>query len=98
MEHPLSSDEQRSLVGFLEAEGSWIAVAPDMKAESVLDAYASELDESRNTVLANVPNDICLERIPGTTGQSTICDVCATASQGGGACNIVAKVSRWRKQ
>lgn len=41
-------------------------------------------------ILAYVPETICYDRFPGQ-GRSRLCSINATASRGGGVCNIVAK-------
>ena len=58
--------------------------------EAVLQSYAQLLTTLEEQTLANVPEDLCLERVPGE-GWSEICAAEASAERGGAACNLVAK-------
>eukprot|EP00980_Cylindrotheca_fusiformis_P005787 scaffold1212_cov96-Cylindrotheca_fusiformis.AAC.1 len=67
-----------------------IPLEEDVSTNEVLSAYREESDRLVTTVIATVPDNICFERIPGQ-GRSQVCPPEASAIQGGGACNVVAR-------
>jgi 5'-nucleotidase/UDP-sugar diphosphatase len=87
----LPDEAMADLTTHLESFGTWKAVTPDAIASAKLEVYDEEVAILRQSVIATAPEDICYERIPGN-GRSSICERCASASQGGGVCNLVAKV------
>jgi 5'-nucleotidase / UDP-sugar diphosphatase len=75
------------LVGLGE---SFVPVEEDEATMMELQGFTGQLAKLLVQTIATVPADICFERIPGQ-GRSKICPVEASATQGGGVCNIVAQ-------
>eukprot|EP00977_Amphora_coffeiformis_P016617 scaffold5172_cov155-Amphora_coffeaeformis.AAC.8 len=90
LENGLTDEQASDFVNYVSSVGPFVATTPDRFTALVLSAYQSEVDVLKETVIATVDGDICFERIPGQ-GRSVICDVCESATQGGGACNLVAQ-------
>lgn len=86
----ISETQAMDLIDFMASAGPYVSTTPERFSAFVLGAYEADLVELRETVIATVESDICFERIPGQ-GRSIICDVCASATQGGGVCNLVAQ-------
>ena len=78
------------LTAYLDAFGPFVPAEPDSAVAAVLAVLEDGVDEFGNSVIANVPETICYERVPGQ-GRSNFCDASETLAQGGGACNLVAK-------
>ncbi len=70
-------------------------VTPDADAQAVLDLFSEEVELLEQEVIGNVPEDLCLERIPGQ-GRSTLCDVADTAVMGGDIQQLVTEAFRVR--
>lgn len=68
----------------------WKATIPDEKATEDLAVFLADVTVLQEMVIANVPEDICFERIPGQ-GRSSICPCAESEMMGGGVCNVVAK-------
>jgi 5'-nucleotidase/UDP-sugar diphosphatase len=69
---------------------AFVEVAEDATAKAALQVYLDALEEKLGDVIANVPEDMCYERIPGE-GRSLICTAESTAERGGAVCNLVAQ-------
>ena len=80
-----------NLTAYLESLEVFVATEPDTATAEALAPYADGVMAFGNETIAMVPEPgICYERIPGQ-GRSRICTAEETASQGGGACNLVAQ-------
>jgi len=74
----------------LENSGFFVDVNQHKSAAKSLEMFRAEVDELKETIVAEVPEGICLERFPGE-GRSQICTPEETKDQGGGVFNLVAK-------
>jgi 5'-nucleotidase len=87
----LDANSTEILTAHLESMGSYVAVEPDAATAAALAVWTVEVDLFGTEVLVNVPEPgICFDRIPGQ-GRGELCSPEQTATQGGGACNIVAQ-------
>jgi 5'-nucleotidase len=86
----LGDDFVTAMTAYLTGLNVFVPTTPDATVAALLQVYADEVDVLRESVIATVPEGICYERIPGQ-GRSNICTPEETISQGGGACNLVAK-------
>jgi 5'-nucleotidase/UDP-sugar diphosphatase len=87
----LDADSTATLTAHLESLGSYVAVEPDTETAAALAPWTAEVIAFGSKVLVNVPQPgICFDRIPGQ-GRGELCTSDQTATQGGGACNIVAQ-------
>jgi 5'-nucleotidase len=86
----LNEGDAAVVATYLSSLGKFVSVAADSATEVALAGFSAQVDTLKQTVIATVPSSICFERIPGQ-GRSSICTPEQTASQGGGACNVVAK-------
>jgi 5'-nucleotidase / UDP-sugar diphosphatase len=75
------------LVGLGE---TFVPVVPDNATAVALQNFTGRLSTLLSQTIATVPSNICFERVPGQ-GRSTICPANASATQGGGVCNLVAQ-------
>lgn len=78
----LTGAARQAVLDFIDSTPELSIVTPDAVAQARLDAYSGQVGELETAVIANVNDDLCLERIPGQ-GRSQLCDVVATASHGG---------------
>ena len=78
------------LTEFLEETGSYVATEPDAETAAALEIYTNITDDIIGVVIADVPEDICYDRTPGS-GYSLVCPVEETMVQGGGVCNLVSQ-------
>ncbi|KAG7373741.1 5'-nucleotidase/2',3'-cyclic phosphodiesterase and related esterase [Nitzschia inconspicua] len=78
------------LTAYLGSFNFLVPAQPDEDMATLVEQYEAEIFEFGDDVIATVPADICYERIPGQ-GRSSICTPEETSTQGGGACNLVAK-------
>lgn len=85
----LTKSQAMDLTNYLDGP-FWRATTPDEDAVADLEVYLNQTRELAATVIADVPEDICYERIPGE-GRSQICSCAASAMMGGGVCNVVSK-------
>jgi 5'-nucleotidase / UDP-sugar diphosphatase len=69
---------------------SFVPVEEDEVTLMTLQRFTGQLSDLLVQTIATVPTNICFERVPGQ-GRSTICPVNASATQGGGVCNLVAQ-------
>ncbi|MPW28097.1 NAD nucleotidase [Agarivorans sp. B2Z047] len=65
-------------------------VTADANATDLLAVYAEEVDVLKQSVVGDVAQNLCFERIPGQ-GRSTLCDVSATSANGSDISNLVAQ-------
>ncbi|BEU04544.1 NAD 5'-nucleotidase [Agarivorans sp. OAG1] len=65
-------------------------VTADANAADLLAIYAEEVDVLKQSVVGDVAQNLCFERIPGQ-GRSTLCDVSATSANGSDISNLVAQ-------
>ncbi|GAB1621120.1 NAD nucleotidase [Agarivorans albus] len=65
-------------------------VTADANAADLLAVYAEEVDVLKQSVVGDVAQNLCFERIPGQ-GRSTLCDVSATSANGSDISNLVAQ-------
>ncbi|WP_220720433.1 NAD nucleotidase [Agarivorans litoreus] len=65
-------------------------VTADANAADLLAVYAEEVDLLKQSVVGEVAQNLCFERIPGQ-GRSTLCDVSATSANGSDISNLVAQ-------
>jgi 5'-nucleotidase len=84
--------ELQAIMAAIESDDQLGIVAPDANAKTTLQKYTDQLDTFRNQVVGTATENLCLERIPGTGGRSSIagCDE-ATAARGGDIPNVVAQ-------
>ena len=90
-DYDLSPVQAAEVSMYLDGLGSHlIPVKDDADTATKLSNFNGQVSELKKKVIATIPEDICLERIPGL-GRSQICTAEETADQGGGANNVVAK-------
>lgn len=65
-------------------------VTADANAADLLAVYAEEVDVLKQSVVGDVAQNLCFERIPGQ-GRSTLCDISATSANGSDISNLVAQ-------
>ena len=84
--------ELQAIMSVIESDDQLSIVAPDTNAQTILQKYTNQLDTFRNQVVGTATEDLCLERIPGAGGRSSIagCDA-ATEERGGDIPNVVAQ-------
>lgn len=92
-EQALTGADLDAVLGEIDAHPGLSVVEPDPEAQEFLDYYATLLEFAAEEPLAEVPEDLCLEWVPGQ-GQSLICDVADTAAHGSDIAAIVAKAHR----
>eukprot|EP00978_Attheya_sp_CCMP212_P045238 scaffold338700_cov58-Attheya_sp.AAC.2 len=85
----LSQEDATAATSYLQGLG-FVSVSEDADTLQALAKFEDQVDVLKQTVIATVPASICYERIPGN-GRSQVCTPEETSSQGGGACNLVAK-------
>lgn len=82
--------QKTAMVAHLNTLDNWHEVTADSPTATSLDSYKTQVDVLKLTKIADVPANICFERVPGQ-GRSTICNVSASYEHGGAACQLVAK-------
>ncbi|MGQ7848027.1 NAD nucleotidase [Granulosicoccus sp. 3-233] len=85
----VSGDALAALLADIDASPEMSVVEPDADSALTLSIYAHAVEELSLEVIGTANDDLCLERIPGQ-GQSQICDVSETFSQGSDISNLVA--------
>tara|TARA_E500000081_G_C6116860_1_gene345704 strand:+ start:49 stop:1869 length:1821 start_codon:yes stop_codon:yes gene_type:complete len=68
-------------------------VEPNNEANQLIAKFSSEIEKIGSTVIGEVSENLCLERIPGQ-GKSAICNVSETENNGSDISNIVAQAFR----
>ncbi|WP_218110565.1 5'-nucleotidase C-terminal domain-containing protein [Ostreibacterium oceani] len=89
----LTGDALATVQAELAAISGLTMVTPDANAEMVLADYAAQAEELETTVIGNIAENLCLERIPGQ-GRSSLCDVSETAERGSDITMVVAEAFR----
>ena len=67
-----------------------VKAAKDTEMETTLQVFANQVDVLKKRTITTVPEDLCLERVPGQ-GKSSLCPPNKSAERGGAVCNLVAK-------
>ena len=78
------------MVSHLNTLDNWHAVTADAATAASFETYKTQVDVLKTQKIADVPSNICFERIPGQ-GRSTVCETSASYEHGGAACQLVAK-------
>jgi 5'-nucleotidase / UDP-sugar diphosphatase len=86
-----NTNDATAVTSYLVGLGSsFVPMNEDQATLTALQNFTGQLSTLLAQTIATVPKDICFERVPGQ-GRSTICPVNASATQGGGVCNLVAQ-------
>ncbi len=91
----LVGEARDAVLAAVEEKPELSIVTPDADAQLVLDGFGEQVAELETQVIGTVPEDLCLERIPGE-GRSTVCDVADTAVMGGDIQQLVTEAFRVR--
>lgn len=83
----LSADDTAKVVDALATYSELVLTTPDASADKTLSVFSKELQTLKTTVIAQVPELLCLERFPGQ-GQDITCDA---SERGSDISNVVAK-------
>lgn len=92
---PVTGDDLQAILDFIDITPEVSIVAEDADARALLDSFSAEVEVLEQQVVGTVAEDLCLERIPGQ-GRSLLCDVSATAVNGGDIQQLVAEAFRVR--
>lgn len=82
--------KKTAMVTHLDTLDNWHAVTADAATAASFETYKTQVDVLKTQKIADVPENICFERIPGQ-GRSTLCETSASYEHGGAACQLVAK-------
>lgn len=85
-----TSAQKTAMVSYLDTLDNWHETTGDAATDAAFQVYKDQVDVLKETKLADVPENICFERIPGQ-GRSKVCEVEASYEHGGAACQLVAK-------
>lgn len=69
---PLTAAEETAVLAALDANPNAGVVVPDADAQAVLDGFSGQVDALSAEVIGTATEDLCLARIPGDTGRSSI--------------------------
>ncbi len=86
----LEGADRDAVLSAIASDPKLSIVIPDPDNQSLLASFSKETDVLQNQVIAQIEEDLCLERIPGQ-GRSAICDVTDTESHGGDIQQLVAE-------
>ncbi len=93
----LTGDDLAAVLADIAAIPELSIVTPDADAQALLDSFSDQVEQLEQEVIGTVTEDLCLERIPGQ-GRSSICDVSATAVNGGDIQQLVTESFRVRSR
>ena len=82
--------QKTAMVSYLNTLDNWHETTPDPATNADFKTYKDQVATLKETKIADVPENICFERIPGQ-GRSRLCEVEASYEHGGAACQLVAK-------
>jgi 5'-nucleotidase len=85
-----SSRQVALAMSVLQKSSPLIPVQRDEKADQVIGKFDAQVDRIQSKVIAEVTEDLCLERIPGE-GRSKVCSVSTTSQSGSHITPVVAK-------
>lgn len=86
----LDTSDTDAIREHLEASPMFVSTMEDKPTKEALEPFKSQLDTKMATVVAKVPETLCLDRVPGS-GYSAICPADRTSKQGSDISNIAAK-------
>lgn len=88
--YPISDYQRSMVVTSLQQKSRLIPVTEDKNAQRLIASFDSRIEQIESRVIANVQDNLCLERVPGE-GRSKICDKSETQNHGSMITPLVAE-------